>query len=351
MSDSSRVGVLLLQLGTPDEPTPAALRRYLAEFLSDRRVIDLPRARWWPILHGIVLRTRPRQSARLYQKVWTPDGSPLATTTRAQAEGLRQRLAARGADVPVVVGMRYGEPSIARAIAGLARDGVDRILLFSLFPQYSSATTGSSLQRVLEHISALRVVPSVRVVPPYFADAGYIGALASVARETLASVAEPIDRVLFSFHGLPRRYVVEGDPYQDHCEETGRLLAKALDLPSDQAMVVFQSRFGREEWLQPYADRTFEALGRAGKRIAVMCPGFVADCLETLEEIGMRGDEQFHAAGGRSFRVIPCLNTHASWIDAMTVIAERELSGWIPAPGRRGSIERSDTLEAMRTTA
>ena len=324
------VGVILLQLGTPDEPTPGALRRYLREFLSDRRVIDLPRALWWPILHGIVLRFRPKQSALLYKKVWTPEGSPLLVTTQAQARALEKTLSARsGERVRVVVGMRYGRPSIADAIRELTQAGVSRMLAFPMYPQYASATTGSSLEQLCREIEGLRVVPSVRVVPPYYDDPGYINALSAVARESLKDVPHRPTHVLLSFHGLPKRYAELGDPYPQHCAETARLLEPALGLPPGGATVVFQSRFGSEEWLQPYAEPMLASLGSLKARVAIMCPGFTADCLETLEEIRLRGLEQFELWGGHEYHFIPCLNEHPVWLDAMANIAERELAGWI----------------------
>jgi ferrochelatase len=324
------LGVILLQLGTPDAPTPGALRRYLRQFLSDRRVIDLPRALWWPILHLIVLPTRPRQSALLYKKVWTPEGSPLLVTTDAQAKALAKALtAAHGSPVRVVVGMRYGYPSIAYAVDQLVRAGVTRILAFPMYPQYAGATTGSSLEQLFDDLEPLRVVPSVRIVPPYFDDPSYIRALASVARESLAGRALPPTRVLLSFHGLPKRYADEGDPYPGQCMATARLLEREMGLAAGTMSVVFQSRFGREVWLQPYTDVTLEELGRAKERVAIMSPGFTADCLETLEEIRLRGFEQFHSTGGTDYLPIPCLNEHPAWLDAMAEIARRELSGWI----------------------
>jgi ferrochelatase len=329
MSGEARVGVLLLQLGTPEAATTPALRRYLAEFLADPRVIDLPRLLWRPILHGAVLRTRPRKSAALYRSIWTAEGSPLAVTTRAQAARLETELAtSTGQDIPVVVGMRYGQPSIARGLDDLLQRGVDRVLAFPMFPQYAGATTGSSLQRLFEECGRRRVVPSVRVVPPYFDDPAYVTALGAVARDACPDLGA-FDRVLFSFHGLPHRYVAAGDPYRAQCEETGRLAACTLGLESARALTVFQSRFGREPWLEPYTDVTLRALGRAAPRVAVMCPGFTADCLETLEEIAIRGREQFLEGGGTSFTAIPCLNEHPAWIDAMSTIAVRELAGWM----------------------
>ena len=324
------VGVVLLQLGTPESPTPRALRRYLRQFLSDRRVIDLSRLLWWPILYLIVLQTRPRKSAELYKKVWTPEGSPLLVTSRAQARALARALSNLGAGpVRVTVGMRYGEPSIAHALEELTRAGVDRVLAFPMYPQYAGATTGSSLQELFERIETLRVVPSVRVVPPYYDDPAYIRALATVAREALGQFAAPPTDILTSFHGLPKRYADEGDPYPAQCEATTRQLEAALQMPRGSLTLVYQSRFGREEWLQPYTDRTLEALGRSHARVAILCPGFTADCLETLEEIRLRGREQFESTGGHDYLPIPCLNDHPVWLDAMTEIARRELQGWL----------------------
>ena len=323
------VGVILLQLGTPDAPTPEALRRYLSEFLSDRRVIDLNRAVWLPILNLIVLRTRPRQSAELYKKVWTPQGSPLLVTTNAQAAALERSLSeGAGHPVRVVVGMRYGRPSIADAVRALVDAGADRLLAFPMYPQYAGATTGSSLEELFRVCEPLRIVPSIRVVPPYFDDPLYIEALAATARDALGD-ALASRTLLLSFHGLPKRYAEEGDPYPQHCRVTAARLERALSLPAGGAQLVYQSRFGREEWLQPYTDVTLEALGRSGQAVAVMCPGFTADCLETLEEIRLRGAEQFHSTGGRDYTAIPCLNAHPVWLDAMHRIARRELQGWI----------------------
>jgi ferrochelatase len=251
-------------------------------------------------------------------------------TTEAQAKALERALTAvRGTPVPVVVGMRYGQPSIRDAVARLTSAGVDRILAFPMYPQYAGATTGSSLQQLFEDAKDLRVVPSVRVVPPYFADSGYIRALAAIARDALEQLPQPPTHLLTSFHGLPKRYADEGDPYPQQCVCTARLLEAALGLPEGGVTVVYQSRFGREEWLKPYTDETLAELGRAGARVAVTCPGFTADCLETLEEIRLRGHEQFHSAGGRDYLAIPCLNEHPLWLEAMAGIARRELGGWI----------------------
>ena len=322
------IGLLLLQLGTPDDPTKEALRRYLREFLLDRRVIDLPRWQWLPILHLIVLRNRPKASAELYRKIWTPEGSPLAVISRRQAQLLEEKLRASGHDVQAVIAMRYGEPSIASALRSFMDVGITRIVAFPMYPQYAGATTGSSLEKLFEVAKSLRVVPSIRVVPPYFADAHYISALAAVARESIAALPSPPNECLLSFHGLPARYAREGDPYPEQCAETARLLRDALGWKATSVRLTYQSRFGREEWLQPYTDITLGELGRAGKRVAVMSPGFTADCLETLEEIGIRGLEQFTHAGGASFHRIPCLNDHPEWIEAMTAIVSGELAGW-----------------------
>jgi ferrochelatase len=303
----------------------------LAEFLWDRRAIDLPRALWWPILHFSVLRTRPRQSAKLYQKIWTLEGSPLATISAAQARGLQARLDRRHPSlVTVKVAMRYGNPSIARALDELAASGIDRIIALSMYPQYAGATIGSSLERLFEVAGPRRVVPSIRVIPPYFDEAPYIDALAAVARKALSSATPPPDHLLLSFHGLPKRYVTEGDPYPAQCRATADLLRRALDWPEDRFTLTFQSRFGREPWLEPYTDETLKALpARAVTSVAVMSPGFTADCLETLEEIGITGREQFLHAGGKDFVRIPCPNDDPAWLDAMDAIVSRELGGWI----------------------
>jgi ferrochelatase len=262
--------------------------------------------------------------------VWRPDGSPLAVFTAAQASGLEARLSSRaGHRVPVVVGMRYGESSIASAVESLRAEGVDRILAFSMFPQYASATTGSCLERLFQIIGGVRVVPSVRIVPPYFADRLYIDSVARVARETIDALPTRPDRIVLSFHGLPKRYAVAGDPYPQHCEASAHALESALNLAGVPVSMVYQSRFGREEWLQPYLADKLPEYGRAGERIAVLAPGFTADCVETLEELGLRESKTFLNAGGRSFDLVPCLNDHPVWLDAMTTMAERELSGWV----------------------
>ncbi len=322
------IGILLLQLGTPDAPTPGALRRYLRQFLSDPRVIDLPRACWWPILHGIVLRTRPRRSAREYAKVWTDEGSPLAVTSAGQARLLEERLAASGIEARVRVVMRYGEPCTERVVDELARDGIDRLVVLPMYPQYASATTGSSLEELFRVAGRRRVVPSIRILPPYFNDEGYIAALADRARRHLQDWVP--DHVVLSFHEIPERYVCNGDPYADHCRATAAALRGAMDWDPVRVTVAFQSRFGREVWLQPYTNETLRKLGEARTpRVAVLCPGFTADCLETLDEIGNRERRNFEAAGGGELRLVPCLNTAPAWLDALEALVRREAHGWL----------------------
>ncbi|MEO8069903.1 MAG: ferrochelatase [Acidobacteriota bacterium] len=328
-SASPRIGILLLQLGTPDAPTPGALRRYLRQFLLDRRVIELPRAVWWPILNLFVLPRRPAKSAKLYQKVWSPGGSPLLVTTCAQAAALAERLdRTNPGRVLVTTGMRYGHPSIAFAADELIAAGCDRILAFPMYPQYASATTGSSIEELFDHLGTLRVVPSVRVVPPYFDDPAYIAALAQVARLSLGDF-DP-EQFVISFHGLPKRYATMGDPYPEQCIATARALIVEMGWPAERVTTSFQSRFGREEWLTPYTDESLVALaGRGVSTVAALCPGFTADCLETIEEMGITNRKMYQKAGGTEYRLLPCLNVAPVWSDAMATIARRELSGWI----------------------
>lgn len=323
-------GIVLLQLGTPDAPTPQALRRYLRQFLWDERVVDISRPVWWAVLNFAVLPRRPAKSAKLYASVWTPEGSPLAVTTMAQANALTAALAedsGGSAPVPVVVGMRYGNPSIERAVESLLEQGCDRILAFPMYPQYASATTGSSLEELFHRIAPKRVVPPVRVVPPYYEDPAYIGALVASAGRHFVDWMP--DHIVLSYHGIPKRYAELGDPYPQHCEATTRAMAAALAWPADRLTMSYQSLFGREEWLRPYTDETLRELaGRGFERLAVFCPGFTADCLETLEEIGALGRRQYQEAGGGDYRLIPCLNVDDAWVAGMKAIATRELAGW-----------------------
>jgi ferrochelatase len=310
------------------------LRPYLREFLSDPRVIELPRLVWLAILHGIVLAVRPRRSAALYRKVWTPEGSPLLTTARRQAEGIAARLAAR-IPVPtrVALGMRYGEPSIAAALDELAAAGCRRILLLPLYPQYSAPTTGSTFDATFAALARRRWVPELRTIGGYHADAGYVAALAASIAELWHGGGEP-ERLVLSFHGMPRRYVDSGDPYLDFCRETARLVVERLGFDPARALLTFQSRFGNEVWLQPYTDETLRALpGQEGVRsVDVVCPGFSADCLETLEEIDGLNREIFLHAGGERFRYIPCLNDRADHLDFLADLVIAQLAGWSEPP-------------------
>ena len=323
-----RTAVLLVNLGTPDEPTAPALRRYLREFLSDSRVVEIPRAVWWPILHGIILRTRPAKSAAKYASVWMPEGSPLAVWTQRQATALGASLAEAGHHVVVRAAMRYGNPSLPSTLDALRADGVTRVLVLPLYPQYAAATTASVADKVLQWATQARRLPELRFINEYHDDPAYINALAQQLRAHWA-VHGRSDKLLLSFHGIPERSLHLGDPYHCHCHKTARLLAAALGLSKDQMVVTFQSRFGKAKWLEPYTEPTLQQLAASGlKSVDVMCPGFVADCLETLEEIAQEARDAFIAAGGQRFSYVPCLNDAPAWIDALTALAERHLSGW-----------------------
>lgn len=323
-----KTGVLLCNLGTPDAPTAPALRRYLAEFLSDPRVVEIPRLLWWLILHGIILRVRPAKSALKYASVWTPEGSPLRVWTQKQATLLRGYLGERGHQVVVSHAMRYGTPSIASALDAFKAEGVTRVLVLSAYPQYSAATTASVLDAVFAWGRTVRNVPELRFVNHYHDDARYIDALAQRITGYWQTHGRP-DKLVLSFHGVPLRSLHLGDPYHCECHKTARLLAERLGLNPTQVLTTFQSRFGKAKWLEPYTEPTLQALAQAGvKRVDVCCPGFVADCLETLEEIAMEGRDAFMAAGGQAFHYIPCLNDSPAWLSALTGIAEQHLAGW-----------------------
>ena len=322
----SDIGVLLINLGTPDAPEPAAVRAYLAEFLSDRRVVEIPPIAWQPILRGIILRTRPRKSAEAYQQIWTEHGSPLAAISRRKAEALQQRL---GDGALVRHAMRYGKPSIAAEIEGMKAAGCDRILLAPLYPQYCAATTATANDKAFEVLSGMRWQPAIRTLPPYYDDPIYIGALKANIERQLAALDFDPQQLLLSFHGMPERTRQLGDPYHDHCQATARLLAEELELPVD---VAFQSRFGRARWLEPYTDAILAGYpGKGVERVAVAAPGFSADCLETLEELGMRGRQTFLAAGGRKFALLECLNDSGEGMDMLEALVRRELAGWLGA--------------------
>ena len=325
-----RIGVLLAQLGTPDAPTPAALRRYLRQFLSDPRVVERNRVLWWFVLRLLVLPRRPRHSAALYRRIWSRDGSPLLVISRSQARALEAALNRHEPErFKVALGMRYGSPSIASAVQELVGWGADRLLLFPLYPQYAGATTGSTYDEVFRQLSMLRFVPALRVVPPYYAHTAYIDALAQSVREAMTPLPRPPDKILISFHGIPQRFVDRGDPYASHCEATARSLAARAGWENGTYLMSYQSRAGREPWLQPYTDETLVGLARTGVRhVMVICPGFVADCLETIDEIGHVGLEQFRAAGGETLQLVGGLNDRPRWIAAMTEIVLEQLEGW-----------------------
>ncbi len=324
----ARVGVLLCNLGTPDEPTAAATRRYLAEFLSDPRVIEIPRAVWKPILHGVILRTRPAKSAAKYRTIWTPEGSPLLVWSRKQAIMLRGYLGERGHDVEVRLAMRYGNPSVASQLDELRAQGCTRILMVPLYPQYSGTTTASVYDAVAGWAQQARHVPELRFVNRFHDDPGYIRALAHSVQQHWQTHGRP-DKLVVSFHGVPERTLTLGDPYHCECLKTARLLAERLALKDGEWVVSFQSRFGKAKWLEPATQTVLEQLGRAGThRVDVVCPGFVADCLETLEEIAIEGQESFKAAGGQEFHYIPCLNDDPVWLAALSEIVQDHLQGW-----------------------
>ncbi|WP_311221262.1 MULTISPECIES: ferrochelatase [unclassified Acidovorax] len=324
-----RTAVLLCNLGTPDEPTAPALRRYLAQFLGDPRVVEIPRIAWLPILYGIILRVRPAKSAAKYASIWTPEGSPLAVWTAKQAVMLCGWLGEAGARIAVRHAMRYGNPSIASQLQALQDEGVDRVLVLPLYPQYSATTTASVVDDVTAWARRQRRFPELRFVNSYHDHPGYIGALAQSVRAHWQREGGPAEELVMSFHGIPECNVRLGDPYQAECLVTARLLADALGLAPHQFRVTFQSRFGKAKWLEPYTEPTLVAMAQAGtRRVDVMCPGFTGDCLETLEEINQEAREAFLHAGGQEFRYIPCLNDSAPWITALTEIAQQNLSGW-----------------------
>nr|WP_317894200.1 ferrochelatase [uncultured Sphingomonas sp.] len=321
-----RIGVLLINLGTPDAPEPRAVKRYLGEFLSDRRVVELPAIAWQPILRGIILNTRPKKSAHAYSQVWTEKGSPLAAVTRAQAEGLKD---AFGPEVLVDWGMRYGNPAIGERLRAMKAAGCERILLAPLYPQYCAATTATANDKAFAALAQMRWQPAIRTLPPYHDHPAYIDALAQTVREDLAKLSFTPDAIVASFHGMPQRTLELGDPYHCHCQKTGRLLSEALGI---ELVVAFQSRFGRAKWLGPATDDTLAALARAGKRrVAIVAPGFSADCVETLEELAIRGRETFEEAGGTDFAYLPCLNAEPAGLRMLRSILAAELAGWLPA--------------------
>jgi len=318
-----RVGVMLINLGTPDAPDTKSVRRYLGEFLSDRRVVEIPAPLWQPILRGFILNTRPQRSAEAYRAVWSDEGSPLAAITRRQAEALQARL---GEGVLVDWAMRYGRPAITDMLNRMLAAGCDRLLLAPLYPQYCAATTATANDKAFAALRALRWQPAVRTLPPYYDDPLHIAALAADIGAGLAGLAFEPQALLVSFHGMPARTLELGDPYHCQCQKTARLLGEALGRP---VTVTFQSRFGPAKWLEPATDDTLAALpGQGVKRIAVVAPGFSADCLETLEEVAIRGRETFLEAGGTDFAYLPCLNDRPTGMDMLEALIARELQGW-----------------------
>ncbi|MCE5180846.1 MAG: ferrochelatase [Betaproteobacteria bacterium] len=372
---AAKTGILLINLGTPDEPTAAAVKTYLREFLSDPRVVEIPRALWWLILNGIILNTRPRKSAEKYALIWTTEGSPLLVHTQRQAKLLQGYLGeslkslsalplspilshewergqtaippdsgGRGS-VLIEFAMRYGNPSIKVGLEKLRQRGCDRILIVPLYPQYAASTTASAMDGVFKALGEMRNMPEIRTVRHFHDHPGYIAALAASVRESWQTNGRP-DVLVMSFHGLPRYTLEKGDPYHCECQKTGRLLAEALELEPQQYRICFQSRFGRAEWIKPYTASTLEELGKQGiKRVDAICPGFVGDCLETLEEIAMEGKSTFLGAGGKEYRYIPCLNERQDWIEALRAIVSEHLQGWTcNEPGDTGAAQRSRAL-------
>ena len=328
-SQNPNTGVLLTNLGTPEAPTPAAVRRFLREFLSDPRVVELPRWLWWLILHGFILPFRPRRSASAYAKVWTAQGSPLLSISQQQLQGLQRLLGAENAgSIKLALGMRYGKPSIAHALHALRAQGVDRVLLLPLYPQYSATTTASTFEAMNTELSRWRRVPSVRTITSYYADPGYLDAIRKSIESNWAEHGRS-EHLVFSFHGIPQAYAQAGDPYAQQCEYTAQRIAAGLNLDDGQWQIAFQSRLGRAPWLQPYADEALLKLARRGvKSVEVICPGFAADCLETLEEMDIRYRQVFLDAGGEKFRYIEALNNSDAHLHMLVDLIRRHIKGW-----------------------
>jgi len=321
-------GILLIQLGTPDAPTAPALKNYLRQFLSDRRVIEVPRLLWWLILNLQVLRTRPAESAAKYARVWNPEtGSPLMHYTKRQTALLQEALP----NVPVRFGMQVGNPPLADVVNEMLAQGVDRLIALPMYPQYSATTTASATDVLFSALMKLRRVPAIRIVPPYYDHPAYLDAMTTIIREELGKLSWKPDHFVYSFHGIPQKYAQRGDPYATHVVRTTRGLQQRLNFPRDYWTQTFQSRFGRSAWLKPYTDDVLEKLAKQGKKkVFVVLPGFTVDCLETIDEIGHESAEVFEAAGGEELHVCPCLNDHPAWIDAMKQILTEEGQGWLP---------------------
>jgi ferrochelatase len=322
-----KTAVLLVQLGTPDEPTPQALRRYLRQFLSDPRVIEQPRWKWWFVLNLFILRHRPAQSAAKYQRIWDPKtGSPLLHITKLQTAALQNLLP----DVPVRFGMQVGNPPVADVVRELLRAGVDRLIVLPMYPQYSATTWASATDVLFHALMKERCVPALRIVPPYFEHPAYLDAVTTIMRDNLAKLNSSVDHFILSFHGIPISYAQRGDPYAAHVERTTAELIRRFGWPHERWTQSFQSLFGRDEWLKPYTDQTLVRLAKSGvKRVFIATPGFTTDCLETIDEIGYEAREAFQHAGGEVLHRCPCLNDHPAWIDAMRVLVTEEGKGWI----------------------
>ncbi|RJG05179.1 ferrochelatase [Noviherbaspirillum cavernae] len=347
----AKTAVVLVNLGTPDAPTAPAVRRYLKEFLSDPRVVEIPKAAWWFILNGLILPLRSRKSAEKYAAIWSRDGSPLKVHTEKQAILLRGYLGERGHEVQVVYAMRYGNPSLPQVLDKLKADGCDRILILPAYPQYSGTTTASVYDEVFKHYARVRNVPELRLVKHYHDQESYIDALKKSVLAYWDMHGRP-DKLVMSFHGVPKRTLTLGDPYHCECHKTARLLAAALQLSPEQYVVTFQSRFGKAEWLQPYTAPTLVKLAKEGvARVDVLCPGFPADCLETLEEIALEAKRDFLTAGGKEFHYIPCLNESPSWIAALAEIAEQHMIGWPTMMTPLGREEAKKDAEISRAHA
>lgn len=339
-----RLGVLIVNLGTPEAPTPAAVRRFLADFLGDPRVIELPRWLWWFVLHGIILRIRPARSAHAYRQIWTEQGSPLLFHSRALVEGIRCALRESFADgIDVRLAMTYGTPSIDTTLAEMRASGVRRLLVLPLYPQYSATTTASVFDRVAKTLQRWRWLPHLRFLTEYSDDEAYLRAVADSIEERWQTTRRA--HLLFSFHGIPRRYLLAGDPYHCQCLKTARRVSEILRLKADEWSVSFQSQVGREEWLRPYTDEWLASSAAAGRReVTVVCPGFATDCLETLEEIGIRNREHFMTRGGTFYDYVPALNASPAHVKALAQVISTHLQGW-PQPSQKPATARTETLE------
>jgi ferrochelatase len=348
--DQLKIGILLANLGTPDAPNAAALRPYLRQFLSDRRIVEIPRLIWWFILNGIILLIRPGKSAEKYASVWTDEGSPLLVHAKKQAQLLRGFLSQKiNSPFAVALGMSYGNPSMASAIAELKAQHCNRILIFPLYPQYAASSTASALDAVWRELLKTRTMPAIRTINHYHDHPAYIAALAESVREHWRMNGGKPTKLIMSFHGVPKFHLMNGDPYHCECHKTARLLAEALELTQEEYQLAFQSRFGKQEWLKPYLANTLEQLGKAKTpRVDVICPGFSSDCLETLEEIAMEGKHIFQTNGGGDYHYIPALNESDTWIHAMTTIALENLQGWVSADWNSALAEKDNAITKLR---